>query len=818
MAMSRGLGAAALLAAVAFAVLSFALPGRADAHAVLERSLPVQNQQLAEPPELVETWYSEPLERSLTTLRVLDTQGNEVQAGETVFSDDPLYAAVPLPPDLGPGIYTLTFENVSQVDQHVWSGFFSFIILEPDGSVPEGEALIPGGLAGGVGFLPEHADSALRWIGLLAASLLAGSLFFAAVVARPAASFLSNDRAREAGSTANATAAATVVPAALLVGASSLAQLLLLADRLGGLSELGGIAFDTRGGELALSRIGLSLALAFVALPLLRSAAFRDSRQGTLVFGPALLGGAGLLMTYSLASHGAAGGGSFWAVGADFVHFAATAAWLGALLQLVLLFRWSDRRLDGADRALYRANALDRFSWVAVVSVVVLIGTGVFNGFVQLPTIESLWDTNYGRVLIAKLSLIVPMLAVAGLNAFYLKPRLVEAIDALHDEDAGERPRGAQRSRVEATLARLQRALPVTAAIEMAVGVAVIAAAAVLAQSTTADGELRLQATQLAGDFTTRESSSALDVELTISPFGIGVNEFSVRMEPNDGEPLGEVLGVDLVARLDDPNAPPSAGSSGTRQELAPTADPAVWSAEAALLTQPGDWRFQSRIRRRDADDTITNFSVPDAGGYLARADEPEGLFELPFTYVGWDIVAGGAMVALGLGVFLIWRNRPPAWTQEVATSLGIGSVAALISGAVLLFGIDTHGPDLDPANPIEATSDSIATGQVLFERNCVACHGADGRGDGPAAESLEFPPADLSQHVPFHGDGTIFLWITEGIPVDEAQKNMPAFKEILTDEERWHLLNYLRSQFSGTFEPVLPDDDDSVSAKESSP
>src|SRR3972149_10532873 len=89
-------------------------PGGAAAHAILERSLPVQNQQLAEAPERVETWYSEPLERSLTSLRVLDTQGNEVHAGETLFSDDAFYAAVALPPALGPGIYTATYTNVSR--------------------------------------------------------------------------------------------------------------------------------------------------------------------------------------------------------------------------------------------------------------------------------------------------------------------------------------------------------------------------------------------------------------------------------------------------------------------------------------------------------------------------------------------------------------------------------------------------------------------------------------------------------------------------------------------------------------------------------
>ena len=43
-------------------------------------------------------------------------------------------------------------------------------------------------------------------------------------------------------------------------------------------------------------------------------------------------------------------------------------------------------------------------------------------------------------------------------------------------------------------------------------------------------------------------------------------------------------------------------------------------------------------------------------------------------------------------------------------------------------------------AEPIEEVS-----GPVLFRHHCASCHGAEGRGDGPLAESLRKPPADLT-------------------------------------------------------------------------
>jgi copper transport protein len=794
-----------LLGTVAAALLlAFVLgwPRTAGAHAVLERSLPVQSQQipLADAPELVETWYSESLEKSLTSLEVLDTLGNPVHVGETLFAEgDARYAAIALPADLGPGLYTLVFQNVSTVDGHAWTGQFSFIVLNADGSVPEGTPF-QRDLGAGQGYLPGVGDTTLRWLGMLAAVVMLGATAFYLFVARPAGDFL-DERPREgARDAAMAIAADLVAIAAPVLALATLGQVLLLAERLGGLGTLGDIFFSTRTGELALARMGLALALATLFFPALFSRTYRIDQRAPLIVAVALVGSAGLLMTYSLSSHAGAGGGAFWAVASDFVHFAATGAWVGALLQLPLVFWWSRSRLDETNRVLYLANALDRFSWLAVVSVALLIGTGVFNGFVQLPTREALWETTYGRVLIAKLALVLPLLAIAGLNAVFLKPALVDAIDALHGEDAAERVRGAEQAALRQRLGRLQRLLPWTTAAELCVAVAVIASVAVLAQTTTAQGELREAAGQPSGEFVASDETDDLDVALSIEPFGVGLSTFTVQLAPKDGAELGEVLGVRLIATFDDPSVDPSAGVSGTRQELEPTDQPGVFSAEAALLSQPGDWRIQTRIQRRGFDDAVTNFTVPEVGGILARADETPELFDLPFTFVDWNVVAGGAMLVLGVGAFLIWRSRPPAWQGSTSASVALASVVALMAGFTLVFGVHVHTGERLVDSPKPATEESLAAGQEIFMNNCIVCHGEDGRGQGGRG-------ADLTQHVPFHNDGTLFIWISEGIPLDSDDKRMPSFKALLTEDERWDVINFLRAAFgSGDFEFVTPE------------
>jgi mono/diheme cytochrome c family protein len=92
--------------------------------------------------------------------------------------------------------------------------------------------------------------------------------------------------------------------------------------------------------------------------------------------------------------------------------------------------------------------------------------------------------------------------------------------------------------------------------------------------------------------------------------------------------------------------------------------------------------------------------------------------------------------------------------------------------------------------NPIPPTTESVAIGRQVYQAQCAACHGAQGRGDGPAAATLNPPPLDLTQHVGLHTDGELHRWISDGVPGTA----MPAFRDRLTPDERWHLINYLRT------------------------
>ena len=91
--------------------------------------------------------------------------------------------------------------------------------------------------------------------------------------------------------------------------------------------------------------------------------------------------------------------------------------------------------------------------------------------------------------------------------------------------------------------------------------------------------------------------------------------------------------------------------------------------------------------------------------------------------------------------------------------------------------------------NPIEVSPQSLERGETLYRANCTRCHGDYGFGDGPQAKELRVPPANLHHAARHYSDGELFYIIRKG------RDPMPAWENVLTEEELWNLINYLRFQ-----------------------
>ena len=91
-------------------------------------------------------------------------------------------------------------------------------------------------------------------------------------------------------------------------------------------------------------------------------------------------------------------------------------------------------------------------------------------------------------------------------------------------------------------------------------------------------------------------------------------------------------------------------------------------------------------------------------------------------------------------------------------------------------------------ANPIPRDQTSIERGKNLFKTYCSACHGLEGRGDGPAAAGLNPKPPNLVKMAGHHADGDIAWKIANG------RGPMPGWEKVISEEDIWHLTNFIQS------------------------
>lgn len=131
-------------------------------------------------------------------------------------------------------------------------------------------------------------------------------------------------------------------------------------------------------------------------------------------------------------------------------------------------------------------------------------------------------------------------------------------------------------------------------------------------------------------------------------------------------------------------------------------------------------------------------------------------------------------------------------------------AIAALLAGLiVILIGLAyavAHWGAVARArklkNPAPATPQALAEGKQLYQQHCQRCHGAKGDGHGEKAPELSVAPGDFTNASKMRraSDGELYWQITAG------RLPMPAFKDKISLQGRWELVDYIR-----TFEAKTP-------------
>ncbi|HEY0582038.1 MAG TPA: CopD family protein, partial [Chloroflexota bacterium] len=496
----------------------------------------------------------------------------------------------------------------------------------------------------------------------------------------------------------------------------------------------------------------------------------------------ALVATAAALLTSSLNSHSAAlVSGAYLGVAADWLHFIGVAAWVGGLLSLVYVLPIAVQASQGiGDRVL--ALAVQRFSQLAVVSVVLIVVTGTFQSWLQVGSWDGLIQTTYGLSIAAKIGLLVLMLFLGAFNLLIVRPGLAQRAGA-----AGN-----------IAVSALTRRFAMAVRAEVGLALLVLGVAAVLTGISPAREELarRSGGDVQSGPVDKTVDSGGLRARIIVTPAVRGVNRLAVQLPGTDPT---QVERVQLTFTFLDAEL----GSQPVVLPQSATA-PDTWETTSALLSQAGTWQAEMLVRRTNQDDARTAFRFLVAGPSgspqpTASVASAYPLLPSPMVSLAYLLIALGLGVA---GVALVRAVREPrrrrAFRRQAA--LVVAGIVILACGGYVYAAELRTGVPLDVANirdPIPPDERSLAIGREVYTTYCESCHGDTGRGDGPAGLRLVPRPADLRLHTApgVHSDGALFYWVSYGF----AGTAMPAWRDKLTDEEIWSVINYARATFGNS-------------------
>jgi copper transport protein len=570
----RRLGRFALAAVLALLWLAAAgMP--AGAHALLRESNPAAGSSVDRAPDRVVLTFTERPEPGLSSIRVLDSSGRQVERGQAALvRGSPLQLAVDLG-DLGDGTYTVSWRVVSRDDGHVTDGAFAFGVGVEATATPQARAAPQGATPA-----PSIPATAARWALYAGLTLLVGGSVFGLAV---------SGRVLPAGSR---TLLAVAAGLAVVGGAAR-----FLAEQARIDAPLGTLLDSSTGQgllRLAVGVLGTAVATWFLAAGLgparMREPALVGGgppegepsrvpdRVPAAVHSPpageagaageigapvdawrlALVGiAAGVTMLLHILVGHAAGPSPLRSVNllVQWLHLLAVGTWIGGLV-------WLLAGLRGQQRPEQVAMAV-RFSKLAAPVLGLVAVTGLSRALHLAGGWQGLLDSNYGHFLDVKVALFLGLVLLGALNRYRIVPALsggVRRLDELRRNVRGEVVLAACILAVTAVLSQLP---PGKFVVDQA------------AAKPPAPPSLQVEGS----DFAT-----SVRVALTVSPGTTGPNAFTAKITDYDS---GEDWPATRVALRFTPRDQPDIGASTLDLKRA---DDGLWRGQGSQLSIAGRW------------------------------------------------------------------------------------------------------------------------------------------------------------------------------------------------------------------------------------
>lgn len=564
---------AASLAVLATLLGILLASGLAAAHAQYVSSTPSSSAILPSAPSQVTVTLSETIQAGTGTIRVTNTTGARFDVPPVTYSADGRTMKESLTA-AGPGIYTVTWTATSAVDGHFTAGSFSYAVQNPDGSLP---GTLPGMTSTGAPVSP--LEVAFRSVGFIGLAIALGIGVMVNFMWLPAGRDPDARASRAYG-----------LAFPILVNVGRIAAFAFLASMAGLFALATGLEGNTAGQALLASSYVQSVAIRIVlgiGLFVFLSRAFTRSREGkpeetAWTMQAAILLAVGAIIAGSIGTHAAAAPVlAALGVAADAAHFGGIGLWFGGLAGIVAIRKF----FRDPESAPLARIVLGRFSRMAAYAVGLVLAGGVVLSLLLVGTWDALFGTAYGWVILAKIALFAPMLALGAFNRYWLIPKTVEA----------ERPADAVRRIVG------------NVRFETGLGISVLVLAGLLTAMTPA-------VTVAAGPvgvfaFDTVKDGLRVHFESYPYPTTVGVYTFTMLLNyAANGTSFLQGWNGTISFTLTDPPRPPVkenlSGPHGDHYFVTTTA-----------LSSPGVWKLDANIQRLDFFDLRVTFYVTIRAG-----------------------------------------------------------------------------------------------------------------------------------------------------------------------------------------------------------
>lgn len=565
-----------LLAAVLVILLAI---GPAAAHAQYVASSPAACAILPSPPSRVTVTLSEAVQSGTGSIRVVNAAGARFDLPPATLSPDGRTLSVELAPN-EPGIYNVTWTAVSAVDGHFTRNSFSYAVQNSDGSLP-GSLPCSGPTTAGAPVSP--VEVALRFLGFLGVAVMLGVAVLGNFMWLPAGRDPDARASRAYG--LGFSVLLNVGRIAAFAFAVSMAGLFALATGLEGTSAAQGLLASPYVQSVA-TRLGLA-----AGLFLLLSRAFAQSRRGhpegsAWTIQACIVLALFAILAGSVATHAAAAP-VFASIGvaADAAHLAGVGLWVGGLAGIVAV-RGLLREPEAAPLA---RIVLGRFSRLAGYAVALVLAGGLTLSLLLVGSWEALVQTSYGWVVLGKVALFSPMLAIGAFNRYRLIPETANA----------------------ATPVKAVERLVENVRFETGLGIAVLVLAGLLTSMTPAasavEGPLQ--------PFALEATVDDLLLHLGVQPYPTTPGEYTFTIllfnattgSPYDAVQHGTTGNVTFVL---------VGGILAPRTEtLSGPHPPNHFLVTTSALSEPGIWRIDVVFARTDGPEVRATFHVTIAAG-----------------------------------------------------------------------------------------------------------------------------------------------------------------------------------------------------------